>query len=190
MAKATFFRMMKLRLLFGLFMIGLAKPLAQSLEGVVHLTFPLPKQKMLGIYLDARRYEYDPWLADVGATLVDQLEIEDLDLSTTADSLLDVHFSAQRKPRMEYYLSIRAYSGKGGTQYYFIDGFQKIFNGKDEDEIDLRLATRLDKKKPKGDKQKKKASKEDGKQSLRFRPAAAPSRVRGLPLFRLPDPVG
>ena len=151
MAKATFFRMMKLRLLFGLFMIGLAKPLAQSLEGVVHLTFPLTKQKMLGIYLDARLYEYDPWLADVGATLVDQVEIEDLDLSTTADSLLDVHFSAQRKPRMEYYLSIRAYSGKGGTQYYFIDGFQKIFNGKDEDEIDLRLATRLDKKKPKGD---------------------------------------
>jgi len=144
--------MIKLRLLlFGLFVIGLAKPLAQSLEGVVHLTFPLTKQKMLGIYLDARLYEYDPWLADVGATLVDQVEIEDLDLSTTADSLLDVHFSAQRKPRMEYYLSIRAYSGKGGTQYYFIDGFQKIFNGKDEDEIDLRLATRLDKKKAKGD---------------------------------------
>ena len=151
LAKTTFFRMMKLRLLlFGLFVIGLAKPLAQSLEGFVHLTFPLTKQKMLGIYLDARLYEYDPWLADVGATLMDQVEIEDLDLSTTADSLLDVHFSAQRKPRMEYYLSIGAYSGKGGTQYYFIDGFQKIFNGKDEDEIDLRLATRLDKKKPKG----------------------------------------
>ena len=152
LAENTFFGMMKLRLLlFGLFVIGLAKPLAQSLEGVVHLTFPLTKQKILGIYLDARLYEYDPWLADVGATLVDQVEIEDLDLSTTANSLLDVHFSAQRKPRMEYYLSIRAYSGKGGTQYYFIDGFQKIFNGKDEDEIDLRLATRLAKKKPKGD---------------------------------------
>ena len=51
-----------------------------------------------------------------------------------------------------------------------------------------------DKKKPtgnnKGDKPEKKTSDKDAEQSLRFRPPAAPSRVRGLPLFRLPDPVG
>ena len=142
---------LRLILVAAIFVVGLAKVQAGPLEGVVHLTFPLTKKKMLGIFLDARLYEYDPLLADFPATLVDQVEIRDLDLSTTGDSLLDVHFSATRKLRMNYYLSIRAYSRKGGMQYYFIDGFQKIFTGKDEDEIDLRLATRLTRKKPEGD---------------------------------------
>jgi hypothetical protein len=133
------------------FAAGLAKPLAGPLEADVHLTFPLTKQKMLGIYVDARLYEYDPWLADAPATLVDQVEFEGLDLSTKAHSLLDVHFSAKRKTRMNYYVSIRAYAEKGGTQYYFIDGFQKIFEGVDVDELDIELATRLPKKNPTDD---------------------------------------
>jgi hypothetical protein len=87
----------------------------------------------------------------VSATLVDQVEFENLDFSTTADSLLDVHFSAKRKTRMNYYVSIRAYAEKGGTQYYFIDGFQKIFEGVDVDELDIELATRLPKKNPTDD---------------------------------------
>jgi hypothetical protein len=82
---------------------------------------------------------------------VDQVEFEGLDLSTKAHSLLDVHFSAERKTRMNYYVSIRAYAEKGGTQYYFIDGFQKIFEGVDVDELDIELATRLPKKNPTDD---------------------------------------
>ena len=137
---------------FAAFLVaGLAKPQAGPLEADVHLTFPLTKQKMLGIYVDARLYEYDPWLADAPATLVDQVEFEGLDLSTKAHSLLDVHFSAKRKTRMNYYMSIRAYAEKGGTQYYFIDGFQKIFEGVDVDELDIELATRLPKKNPTDD---------------------------------------
>jgi len=144
---------MNLRLILfaAFFAAGLAKVQAGSLEADVHLTFPLTKQKMLGIYVDARLYEYDPLLADVSATLVDQVEFENLDFSTTADSLLDVHFSAKRKPRMSYYLSIRAYAKKGGKQYFYINGFQKIFVGTDDDELDVKLATKLAKKKPSGD---------------------------------------
>ena len=144
---------MNLRLILfaAFFAAGLAKVQAGPLEADVHLTFPLTKQKMLGIYVDARLYEYDPLLADVSATLVDQVEFENLDLSTTADSLLDVHFSAKRKSRMSYYLSIRAYAKKGGKQYYYIKSFQKIFVGKDDDELHVRLATKLTKKKPSGD---------------------------------------
>ena len=144
---------MNLRLILfaAFFAAGLAKVQAGSLEADVHLTFPLTKQKMLGIYVDARLYEYDPFLADVSATLVDQVEFENLDFSTTADSLLDVHFSAKRKPRMSYYLSIRAYAKKGGKQYFYINGFQKIFVGTDDDELDVKLATKLAKKKPSGD---------------------------------------
>ncbi len=142
---------MRLILFATLLAGGLVKPMANPLEGHAHLTFPLTKQKMIGIYVDARLYEYDPRLADFPATLVDQVEFENLDLSTTSDSQLDVHFSAKRKSYMSYYLSIRAYSKKGGTQYYYIDGFQKIFAVKDNDEIDLKLATRLTQKKPNGD---------------------------------------
>ncbi len=133
------------------FTAALAKPLAGPLEADVHLTFPLTKQKMLGIYVDARLYEYDPWLADAPATLMEQVEFEDLDFSTKAHSQLDVHFSATRKTRMNYYVSIRAYAEKGGTQYYFIDGFQKIFESVDVDELDIELATRLPKKNPTDD---------------------------------------
>ena len=133
------------------FTAALAKPLAGPLEADVHLTFPLTKQKMLGIYVDARLYEYDPWLADAPATLMEQVEFEDLDFSTKAHSLLDVHFSATRKMRMNYYVSIRAYAEKGGTQYYFIDGFQKIFESVDVDELDIELATRLPTKNPTDD---------------------------------------
>ena len=76
---------------FAAFLVaGLAKPQAGPLEADVHLTFPLTKQKMLGIYVDARLYEYDPWLADAPATLVDQVEFEGLDLSTKAHSLLEI----------------------------------------------------------------------------------------------------
>jgi hypothetical protein len=144
---------MKMRLiLFAVILAaGLAKLQAGPLEADVNLTFPLTKQKMLGIYVDARLYEYDPWLADAPATLVDQVEFKGLDLSTKAHSLLYLHFSAKRKTRMNYYVSIRAYAEKGGTQYYFIDGFQKIFESVDEDELDIELATRLAKKNPSDD---------------------------------------
>ena len=144
---------MKMRLiLFAVILAaGLAKLQAGPLEADVNLTFPLTKQKMLGIYVDARLYEYDPWLADAPATLVDQVEFKGLDLSTKAHSLLYLHFSVKRKTRMNYYVSIRAYAEKGGTQYYFIDGFQKIFESVDEDELDIELATRLAKKNPSDD---------------------------------------
>ena len=142
---------MRLFLFVAFFAAGLAKLQAGPLEADVHLTFPLTKQKLLGIYVDARLYEYDPWLADAPATLVDQVEFKGLDLSTKAHSLLDLHFSARRKTRMNYYVSIRAYAEKGGTQYYFIDGFQKIFEGVDEDELDIELATRLAKENPTDD---------------------------------------
>ena len=45
---------MRLILFAAFFAAGLAKPHAAPLEVDVNLTFPLTKQKMLGIYVDAR----------------------------------------------------------------------------------------------------------------------------------------
>ncbi|MDP6338608.1 MAG: hypothetical protein QF562_08595, partial [Verrucomicrobiota bacterium] len=92
----------KTLLLALLLLAGLAKPLAGPLEADVQLTYPLTVKKLENIYIDARLYEYDPWLADVSATLVDHVVLEDVDFSTTADSLVDIHFSAKRKARMKY----------------------------------------------------------------------------------------
>ena len=63
----------KTLLLALLLLAGLAKPLAGPLEADVQLTYPLTVKKLENIYIDARLYEYDPWLADVSATLVDHV---------------------------------------------------------------------------------------------------------------------
>ena len=152
----------KTLLLALLLLAGLAKPLAGPLEADVQLTYPLTVKKLENIYIDARLYEYDPWLADVSATLVDHEVLEDVDFSTTADSLVDIHFSAKRKARMKYYVTARTYSKKGGPLYFFIDGFQKIFEHKDDEEIDVRMKSKLATKKPKGDPEKVVGNDDDG----------------------------
>ena len=152
----------KTLLLAALLLAGLAKPLAGPLEADVQLTYPLTVKKLENIYIDARLYEYDPWLADVSATLVDRVVLEDVDFSTIADSLVDIHFSAKRKTRMKYYVTARTYSNKGGTLYFFIDGFKKIFEHKDDEEIDVRMKSKLATKKPKGDPEKVGGNDDDG----------------------------
>ena len=147
---------MKTKTLFlaALLLGGLTKPLAGPLEGDVRLTYPLTVKNLKNIYIDARLYEYDPFLADVSATLVDHVELKGINFSTTADSLVDIHFSAKRKSRMKYYITAHTYSKKGGTLYFFIDGFQKIFEYKDNNNIDVRMKSKLATKKPKEDPEK------------------------------------
>ena len=43
-------------------------PLAEPIEGDVVLSFPLTSEKLENVYIDARLYEYDPFLADAPAT--------------------------------------------------------------------------------------------------------------------------
>ena len=59
---------------------------------------------------------------------------------------------------MKYYVTARTYSNKGGTLYFFIDGFKKIFEHKDDEEIDVRMKSKLATKKPKGDPEKSEAT--------------------------------
>ena len=87
-------------------------PLAGPIKGDIVLSFPLTAEKLENIYIDARLYEYDPFLADASATLLDQVELEGINLSATADSLVDIYFSATRKTRMMYYVTARTYSKK------------------------------------------------------------------------------
>jgi len=141
----------KILLLAALLFSGLAKPLAGPLEGDVQLTYPLTTKKLENIYIDARLYEYDPLLADAPATLVAHVELTGIHFSTTADSLVDIHFSAKRKPRMKYYITARTSIKKGGTLYFYINKFQKIFEGKDTDKIDVTMTPKLNTKKTKSD---------------------------------------
>ena len=144
----------KTLLLSTIVLAGLGKPLAGPLEGDVHLTYPLTVKKLENIYIDGRLYEYDPWLADAPATLVDHVELEGIDFSTSADSLVDIHFSAKRKSRMKYYVTASTYSNKDGTLYFYINGFQKIFEHMDADDIDVTMEPKLKTKKPNGEPEK------------------------------------
>lgn len=152
----------KTLLLAALLFSGLAMPLAGPLEGNVQLAYPLITKKLENIYIDARLYEYDPLLADAPGTLVDHVELTGIHFSTTADSLVDIHFLAKPKPRMKYYITARTYSKKGGTLYFYINKFQKIFEGKDTDKIDVTMTPKLNTKKPKGDPVKVGGNDEDG----------------------------
>jgi len=129
----------------------LSMPLADPIEGDVLLSFPLTTEKLEDIYIDARLYEYDPFLADVSATLLDHIELEGINFSATADSLVNIHFSATRKTRMKYYITARTYSKKGGTLYFYINGFQKIFEQMDSENINIAMTSKLTTKKPEGD---------------------------------------
>ena len=126
-------------------------PLAGPIKGDIVLSFPLTAEKLENIYIDARLYEYDPFLADASATLLDHVELEGISFSATADSLVNINFSATRKTRMKYYVTARTYSTKGGTLYFYINGFQKIFELVDTENINIAMTSKLTTKKPEGD---------------------------------------
>ena len=52
---------------------------------------------------------------------------------------------------MKYYVTVRTYSKKGGALYFYIDGFQKIFEQLDTENINIIMASKLKTKKPEGD---------------------------------------
>ena len=129
----------------------LSMPLAGPIKGDIVLSFPLTTEKLENIYIDARLYEYDPFLADAPATLLNHIELEGINFSTTTGSLVNIHFSAIRKIRMKYYVTVRTYSKKGGALYFYIDGFQKIFEQLDTENTNIIMASKLKTKKPEGD---------------------------------------
>ena len=63
---------------------------------------------------------------------------------------------------MKYYITARTYSKKGGTLYFYINKFQKIFEGKDADKIDVTMTPKLNTKKPKVNPVKVGGNDEDG----------------------------
>lgn len=137
--------------------------LAGPIKGDVTLSFPLTTEKLENIYIDARLYEYDAFLADAPATLLDHVEMEGINFNTTRDSLVNIHFSATRKTRMKYYITARTYSKINGTLYFYISGFQKIFESMDTENITITMTTKLTTKKPEGDPVKINIKEKNGK---------------------------
>ena len=70
----------------------LSMPLSGPIKGDVVLSFPLTTEKLDNIYIDARLYEYDPFLADAPATLLNHIQLEGINFSTTTGSLVNIHF--------------------------------------------------------------------------------------------------
>ena len=92
--------------------------------------------------LVARVYEYDPLLADASAAKVDEVAITGLTHREGRDTVLRLPLHAKRVPRMNYYLTVFIYPGaspKETRRLYFIDGFQKVFEGTAEQSLSIKL---------------------------------------------------
>jgi hypothetical protein len=72
--------------------------------------FVIPKEvaTFAGHGVDIRLYEYDPFLADASATLVDQVEMNDFGHTQNKETRTEFVIGAegQIKPRMSYYVTL------------------------------------------------------------------------------------
>lgn len=116
----------------------LSVPLAVTIKGDVVLSFPLTTEKLENIYVDARLYEYDPFLADASATLLDHVELEgdpiNVNVKDKNGKILDIHravetiwkgsqvgnFLLQKSSDLHHLKSIDALSGNGNITSVFL----------------------------------------------------------------------
>ena len=92
----------------------------------VTVTVILPEKvaSFEGRRLDVRLYEFDPLLADVGATLVDQIERKSVAHQAGEETKLTLELGAGRqiKPRRHYYVTLFYLDGKQRTHMGEKDG--------------------------------------------------------------------
>ena len=116
----------------------LSVPLAVPINGDVVHSFPLTTEKLEDIYVDARLYEYDPFLADASATLLDHVELEgdpiNVNVKDKNGKILDIHLAVEiiwkesqvanfllKKPSDLHHLkTIDALSGNGNITSVFL----------------------------------------------------------------------
>lgn len=99
-----------------------------SARVTVHVILPGGAASFAGRTLDVRLYEYDPLLADVGATLVDQIEKKSMSHQAGKETKLTLQLgqSAQIKARRSYYVTL-----------FFLDGNKRTHMGEKNGERGL-----------------------------------------------------
>jgi len=91
----------------------------------------------------ARLYCYDPLLADVAADEVDRVLIQGVTHEAGADTILRFPMRAGRVEARSYYVTAFIYPGPEPDEMkrrYFVNGFQKVFEGRDGEALTIRLA--------------------------------------------------
>lgn len=91
-------------------------------EGTFTLAAEVPSFE--GQKVDIRLYEYDPFLADAGATLKDQVEIKDFGHTTGMETKREFVIGAEGKikPRMSYYVTLFVLDGEKRTHMGKVPG--------------------------------------------------------------------
>ena len=99
---------------------------ANKKSAKVTVTVVLPEKvgSFEGRTLDVRLYEFDPLLADVGATLIDQAERKSMSHQAGKETKLTLELGkdGQIKPRRSYYLTLFYLDGKQRTHMGEKDG--------------------------------------------------------------------
>ena len=95
---------------------------------------------MADVSIVARLYEYDPFLADASAEEVDRVTISGIDLTKSVKTSLRVPLGAKRTEKRSYYITIFVHpDAKSEKRLYFIDGFKKVFEKKDMENVEVTL---------------------------------------------------
>ena len=108
----------------------------------VDLTCKIPKPKTgleKGAVI-ASLFEYDPFLADVGAEKVDEKIIDPFTLEAGRDGFFNITLGAPRTEKRKYYVTLFVHpNAKGGKRLYFADGFNKVCEKENYEALELAM---------------------------------------------------
>ncbi|GAA5495303.1 hypothetical protein Rhal01_01478 [Rubritalea halochordaticola] len=128
---------------FALAVLCLFMPLALQADDLsLDLTCKIPeaKKSLKDVTVVARLYEFDPLLADVAATEVDKVVISGMDIRAGKMLEFSLPLHAERAERRSYYVTVFIHPDADMKErLYFINGFQKVFEGKDEESLKVEL---------------------------------------------------
>lgn len=103
-------------------------------------SIPAPLQTIQDASIMARLYEYDPRLADVAAKEVDRITVNGINLLSDRTTSVRLPLDAKRTDQRSYYVTIFVHPNAESEQrLYFINGFQKVFQAKDSEALEVTL---------------------------------------------------
>ena len=112
----------------------------ETIKTKVTCTIPSPPRSLNGAALKAHLYAYDPRLADAAATEVDEHVETGIDLEPGRETTLKFSLSTFRQKNRSYYVTIFVHpDAKSEDRLYYIDGFQKVLENKDLEELEISL---------------------------------------------------
>ncbi len=131
------------------YVFGAREPMLETLRKIsfdtikarISCRIPPPEKAINDAVLKATLFEHDPRIADAPAKEVDLVLKEDINLTPEEETSIDFSLSTVRRKDRAYYLTVFIHPDKDSNKrLYFIDGFQKVFEEANIEELDIKLS--------------------------------------------------